>query len=83
MTGVIDEDPLKHMPLNYDVNFLCSSLKSPNPGKQEFVYALSQLGYKAVQTYYQSKQWKTDAPPEVLYDIFKAYKTQLYKGDDK
>ena len=43
---------------------------------------MNQLGYKAVQTYYSSKLWKTNAPPEVIYDIFKAYKIKLYKNDE-
>jgi tRNA G26 N,N-dimethylase Trm1 len=32
------------------------------------------LGYKAVQTYYDHTLWKTDAPPEVIYDIVKSHK---------
>jgi hypothetical protein len=34
-----------------------------------------------VQTYYNSKLWKTNAPPEILYDIFKSYKYYLFKND--
>ena len=71
LTGIIDEEPLQHIPLNYDLDFICSSIKSSNPGKGGFTYALSQLGYKAVQTYYAPRLWKTDAPPEVIYDIVK------------
>ena len=48
LTGVIDEIPLQDQPLNYDYNFMCSSLKMHNPDKREFIYALNQLGYKAV-----------------------------------
>lgn len=81
LTGIIDEEPLQDEPLNYDINFICSSLRSANPSKQEFVYALTQQGYKTVQTYYNSRQWKTNAPPEVLYNIFKAYKLKQYDGD--
>ncbi len=39
------------------------------------------MGYKAIQTYYNAKQWKTNAPPEVLYDLFKAFKIHLNKDD--
>ena len=42
---------------------------------------MNQLGYKALQTYYSPKLWKTDAPPEVIYDIVKSYKHKMYKGD--
>ena len=45
------------------------------------MFAINQYGYKAVQTYYNSKLWKTNAPPEVLYDIFKSYKWFLNKND--
>ena len=45
LTGIIDEEPLQDMPLNYDVNFVCSSLRSQNPSKMEFMYAMNQLGY--------------------------------------
>lgn len=47
------------------------------------MFAINQYGYKAVQTYYNSKLWKTNAPPEILYDIFKSYKWNLYKNDQK
>jgi tRNA (guanine26-N2/guanine27-N2)-dimethyltransferase len=81
LTGIIDEEPLQDQPLSFDLNFIASSLKSMNPGKAQFMYAMNQLGYKAVQTYYSSKLWKTNAPPHVLYDIFKVFKTQTYKND--
>ena len=81
LTGIIDEEPLEHIPLNIDLDFLCSSIKCVNPGKSEFIYAMNQLGYKARQTYYSPKLWKTDAPPEVIYDIVKSYKHKMYKGD--
>lgn len=81
LTGIIDEEPLQHIPLNYDINFISSSLRMQNPSKKEFMYAMNQLGYKAVQTYYNSKLWKTDAPPDVLYDLFKAHKHWQFKND--
>ena len=42
---------------------------------------MKKLGYNAIQTYYNPKYWKTDAPPEVLYDVFKAYKIEMCGGD--
>ena len=80
LTGILDEEPLEHVPLNYDLNFIASSLRVHNPSKQQFLYALSQYGYSAVQTYYSGKLWKTDAPPEVLYDLFKRFK--YHSNDD-
>mmetsp|Transcript_38634 Transcript_38634/g.58798 ORF Transcript_38634/g.58798 Transcript_38634/m.58798 type:complete len:106 (+) Transcript_38634:1218-1535(+) len=76
LTGVLDEIPVQHIPLNYDFNGLCSSLKMPNPDKREFIYGLQQLGHKAVQTYYSPEKWKIDAPPSVIYDVLKEYKKQ-------
>jgi len=82
LTGVIDEEPLQGIPLNYDLNFICSSLKHHNPSKKEFVRALDQYGYQAVQTYYNAKLWKTNAPPDVLYDLFKAHKWWSHNQDE-
>ena len=48
LTGIIDEEPLQDFPLNYDVEYLCANLKAVNPGKGPFMYAMNQLGYKAV-----------------------------------
>jgi len=81
LTGVVDEDPVKNIPLNYDFNFLCSTIKVPNPDKREFVYALNKLGYKAVQTYYNADNWKIEAPPRVIYDVLKAYKEMKFEGN--
>lgn len=77
----MDEHPLEHIPLNYDITYISASLKAPNPAKKEFMFTMKQLGYNAVQTYYNAKQWKTDAPPEVLYDLFKVFKTKMYKDE--
>mgnify|MGYP000940867795 CR=1 FL=1 len=81
LTGIIDEFPLQNVPLNFDTAFICSSIKSHVPDKRNFVYAMKKLGYNAIQTYYNPKYWKTDAPPEVLYDVFKAYKIEMCGGD--
>lgn len=36
-----------------------------------------------MQTYYSGKLWKTDAPPEVLYDLFSKFKKYENKGDEE
>lgn len=74
ITGIIDESPVQDNPLAYDITFITSSLKHGNLSKKEFLYGLSQHGYKASQTYYSSKLWKTDAPPDIIYDLFKVHK---------
>lgn len=48
MTGIIDESILEDQPLAFDVTFIASSLKHITIPKREFVYGLSQYGYKAV-----------------------------------
>ena len=40
LTGIIDEEPVQDYPLNYDLNFICSTLKSHNPEKRCFQYAI-------------------------------------------
>ena len=48
MTGIIDEQPVQDYPLAFDVAYVASSLKHITIPKSEFVYGLSQYGYKAV-----------------------------------
>jgi tRNA G26 N,N-dimethylase Trm1 len=48
LTGIIDEEPLQHVPLNYDIAYICSSIKSHNPEKRNMVYAFHKLGYKVI-----------------------------------
>ena len=38
--------------------------------------AFASLGHRICQTYYNGELWKTDAPPEVIYDIFKQWKQE-------
>jgi hypothetical protein len=45
------------------------------------IAAFNSLGYLITQTYYDPKLFKTNAPPEVIYDIFKAWKHEVYGGD--
>ena len=74
--GIIDEDCVKHVPLNYNLQDVCSTIRSTNPTKRLVHAAFASLNYKLCQTYYSSDQWKTDAPPEAVYDIFKKWKQE-------
>ena len=47
------------------------------PSSKEIIAGFSSLEHKLVQTYYDPKLWKTDAKPETVYDIFKAFKIKL------
>ena len=69
--GVIDEQQLEDRPLSYHFNQVSSNLKCINPTKLEVIAAFLSLNYKIGQTYYDPDLWKTDAPPEAVYDIFK------------
>ena len=51
-------------------------MRTTNPTKKQIYSAFSSLGYKLCQTYYSGDLWKTDAPPEVVYDIFKKWKEE-------
>jgi tRNA (guanine26-N2/guanine27-N2)-dimethyltransferase len=35
------------------------------------------------QSYYDPKLFKTNAPPEVIYDIFKSWKSKVYSDDQE
>jgi len=39
------------------------------------------LNFKGVQTYYNANLWKTDAPPEVIYDLIKSHKKEHCEKD--
>ena len=78
--GIIDEEPLKDYPLNFNLHDVCSTIRAQNPQKKQIHSAFASLNFKLCQTYYSGDLWKTDAPPEVVYDIFKQWKK--YKTPD-
>jgi tRNA (guanine26-N2/guanine27-N2)-dimethyltransferase len=75
LSAIIDESYLESTPLSYDMSHIASTLKIVNPRKTQMIAAFNSLGYLICQTYYDPKLYKTNAPPEVIYDIFKAWKT--------
>ena len=76
MGGIIDEEYLAHKPLSFDFQVICSNLKVVNPTKAQVIAAFRSLDYMVNQTYYSPTLWKTNAPPEVVYDIFKQFKKE-------
>jgi hypothetical protein len=50
--------------------------------KSEIVAGFNSLNYDVVQTYYDHNLWKTNAPPEAVYDIFKHLKQKHCEGDE-
>lgn len=81
MTSIIAESELEQVPLNYDLANVCSHVRVECPKKKDINTAFSSLGYSLTQTYYDPKLFKTDAPPEAIYDIFKQYKKNLSAED--
>ena len=75
--GIIDEEPLQDLPLSYNLHDVCSTIRTQNPEKKKIHAAFASLGHRLCQTYYNGDLWKTDAPPEVVYDILKKYKKQV------
>jgi tRNA (guanine26-N2/guanine27-N2)-dimethyltransferase len=80
--GIIDEEILADQPLNYSFVNVCSELKLINPTKEQIIAGFRSLNYMLCQTYYNSYLWKTNAPPSVIYEIFKQFKLQTYGKDD-
>jgi len=74
--GIIDEEPVKGNPLSFNLPDVCSTIRAVNPQKEKIYAAFASLGYRVCQTYYDGDLWKTDAPPEAVYDIFKKWKQQ-------
>lgn len=69
--GIIDEEYLGHRPLSYDFTKVSKDIGSLNPSKKEIIAGFRSLDYMVNQTYYNPDLWKTNAPPEIVYDIFK------------
>ncbi|CDW84572.1 -dimethylguanosine trna methyltransferase family protein [Stylonychia lemnae] len=81
LAAIIDEDQCGESPLNWDFSQISSSLKMQNPKKNELFNAFRSVGSKLTQTYYDPRQYKTDASPEVIYDIYRAFKMKECNGD--
>ena len=74
--GIIDEEPLQEFPLSFSVHDVCSTIRAQNPRKEQVHAAFKSLNFRLCQTYYNGDLWKTDAPPEAVYDIFKKWKSE-------
>jgi len=67
--------------LSYELSHIASTFKVANPRKGQLIAAFNSVGYMLTQTYYEAKLFKTNAPPEAIYGIFKAWKDKFYEGD--
>ena len=81
LSAIIDENVLSRQPLSYELSQVASTFKVGNPRKTQLLAAFNSLGYLLTQTYYDPKLFKTNAPPEVIYDIFRAWKHKSVGGD--
>jgi len=78
LTAVIEESVLSKVPLSYELSHIASTFKVGNPRKGQLIAAFNSVGYMLTQTYYDAKLFKTNAPAEVIYGIFKAWKEIHY-----
>ena len=76
LLGILEEEPLQDYPLSYSLSEVASTIRSVNPTKKQISSAFASLGFKSCQTFYNGELWKTDAPPEAVYDIFKKFKKE-------
>ena len=80
--GIIDEELLSTYPLNYDFTKVGSDIKLVSPTKEQIIAGFRSINYILCQTYYSGYLWKTNAPPEVIYEVFKQFKLQKYPEED-
>ncbi len=82
LKGILNELVLKDMIFNYDYSQFSRDVNLSVFKMGIFEGAINSLGYKMVQSYYDPNLFKTDAPPEVIYDIMKSYKKENYKEEE-
>ena len=71
LTAVSEE--LLDVPLYYTLPDLCSALHCASPKMAEVRAALTHAGYRVSQHHREPDAIKTDAPPRVLWDVFRCW----------
>eukprot|EP00756_Hemistasia_phaeocysticola_P029702 Hpha_TRINITY_DN16246_c1_g7::TRINITY_DN16246_c1_g7_i1::g.13078::m.13078/K00555/TRMT1, trm1; tRNA (guanine26-N2/guanine27-N2)-dimethyltransferase len=66
-------DELPDAPMFYHVPTLCSSLKASTIPPTQLATALESIGYRVSGVHSSPDGLKTDAPPEVLYDVLRCW----------
>jgi len=69
---VISEE-LKDVPLHYSLPDLASTIRITTPRTDQMRAALLNAGYRYSQAHHCETALKTDAPPEVIWDILRCY----------
>jgi len=77
LKNIEDEEWVSHKPLSYNLEQIFKQLGcTRTPPKREIIAGFRSLGFNACQTYYDPRLWKTNAPPQIVYDVVKSYKRQ-------
>lgn len=63
----------------YDLSLMAGIIKSSVPSREIVITNLEKLGYKTSVTHTQSGMLKTDAPPNIVWDILKLWYLQYEK----
>eukprot|EP01065_Artemidia_motanka_P005856 TRINITY_DN12837_c0_g1_i1.p1 TRINITY_DN12837_c0_g1~~TRINITY_DN12837_c0_g1_i1.p1 ORF type:complete len:677 (+),score=241.63 TRINITY_DN12837_c0_g1_i1:101-2131(+) len=66
-------DELSDCPLYYHLPSVCSHLKAQTLQARSFIAALHELGYRTSEVHCNKDGIKTDAPPEVVYDVLRCW----------
>lgn len=84
LTAIKQEMSIGNYPLSLDFDRLISEVKAESLSKKQIYSSFKSLGYDLAQTYYRPSLFKTNAPHQVVYDIFKSWKIQWaeQKGKD-
>jgi len=69
---VVSEE-LPDVPLFYNLDDLCSTLRSNCPKLDDIKWAIMNAGYRVSAQHKDPKALKTDAPPEVMWDIMRCW----------
>ncbi|CAM9717541.1 unnamed protein product [Chrysoparadoxa australica] len=72
-TLTLVNEELQDVPLYYLLPDLCATLHCTSPRSKEFMGALMNAGYRASQVHKEPGGIKTDAPPEVIWDIMRCW----------
>ena len=72
LLATISEE-LVDVPLYYTLPELGSTVHMPTPNMLDFMSALMNAGYRVSQAHHEPNAIKTDAPPQVVWDIIRSH----------
>jgi len=83
LTGIQLEFQIPNAPLSIDVSHIQAEIKCPAFKRKKVINSIASLGFKCVQTYYNPNLWKTDAPLQAFYDVYKSFWFILMEKEGK